>query len=134
MKSLTLLFTILFSNFLIACNDKIDPAGSGSKTSFIQKCWTSSYEEATSTDQQVFRPCDYKEFPISHYRLRFELQPNHVASYLFLSPADAHHMVPGTWNYNESSKTLIIKDSTGMNAHNFKVIALAEDKLVVKGN
>lgn len=137
MKSLSFLFVVLFTSLLFSCSDKAvatDSTHSNSKSPVIEKCWTNSYEEATNTDQQIFRPCDFKDFPPSHYRLRFDLSSGNVASYLLLSPVDAHHMVPGTWSYDESSKALIIKDSTGVSAHTYQVIDLAADKLVVTGN
>ena len=133
MKSL-FFFATLVGLFFVSCNDKTvstDTTNSTSKNNDIRKCWTNSYEEATDGGPQIFRPCDYKEFPVSHYRLRFELNPDNVASYLFLSPVDAHHMVPGTWSYDESSKALVIKDSTGVIAHTYQVVELAADKLVV---
>ncbi len=130
-------FATLYIAFIISCNDKAvsaDTTNPNSKNTLIQKCWTNSYEEATDGGPQIFRPCDYKEFAASHYRLRFELNPDNVANYLFLSPVDAHHMVTGTWSYDESSKALIIKDSTGVSAHTYQLIELASDKLVVTGN
>ena len=42
----------------------------------LKGCWTHSYEES----YDIYRPCDYKEFPPSRYRLTFELKGNNVGS------------------------------------------------------
>lgn len=134
MKAAILLFAISISTNLISCNDKKDAVETASANELLLKCWTDSYEESSVADQKVFRPCDYKEFPASHYRLRFDLMPNNVGSYLFLSPTDGHFMAPSTWTYDEHSKALFIKDSTGVIAHSYQVIELASNKLVVTGD
>lgn len=100
----------------------------------LLKCWTHSYEEETQSDRLIFRPCDYKEFGPSHYRQRILLKADDQASYLQLSPVDAHYMVDGTWHYEDQTKTLQIFDSTGMIVRNYIVELIAEDQLVLRLN
>jgi hypothetical protein len=70
-------------------------------------CWTHSREEnKVDSKIMVYRSCDYKEFPISRYRHRFELKENGKCNWLQLASNDSHSMVEGTWKYKNKSKLL----------------------------
>ncbi|QNR25157.1 hypothetical protein [Croceimicrobium hydrocarbonivorans] len=100
-------------------------------TEILLGCWTDSREEST-IDFNIFRPCDYKEFPISRYRFMMVLEENQECQWLYLSPNDAHSMVPGTWKFDESSRTLSIFSSDGKMIRNFELTALSESEMKIK--
>lgn len=104
MKKLVLFASIISGIFTASCKDP----DKVSLNNELLKCWTYSYEENVGNDSLLFRPCDFMEFPASHYRIRFTLLENNQASYLQLSPVDAHQTALGTWNYNDDSKLLTI--------------------------
>lgn len=97
----------------------------------LLNCWTHSYEEQTSDDIRVYRPCDFKEWPNLRYRESFTLQDNSEANYLVLSPSDAHYFSNATWIYNQDSSKLNIFDSDSI-VRNYEVIEVKADKLVLK--
>jgi hypothetical protein len=98
----------------------------------ILNCWTNSREETKSLDTLIFRPCDYKEFPASMFREIFEFKPAGKCTYLYLAPNDQHHMVEGSWIYDEKKQTLIIKDRSGKVVYNFKVYSIKNDLLALE--
>lgn len=126
---LPLLLSLVMS--ITSCDE---PSKQAAVPSSLLKCWTHSYEEETQQGTELFRPCDYKEFGPSHYRQRMILKENNLASYLQLSPVDAHTMADGTWQYNDQTKTLQILDSTGMVVRNYTVELISEDQLLLKRN
>jgi hypothetical protein len=131
MKKALLLATILSGLYAVSCND---PDKVSLNLDELLKCWTSSYEESAGVDGNLFRPCDFMEFPATHFRSRFTLFENNEATYLELSPVDAHEIVPGTWNYDDDAKVLTIKNTSGQTVYNYKVIKLESEKLILKPN
>jgi hypothetical protein len=131
MKKIVLFASIISGLLTFACKDpdKVD-----FNHDELLKCWTYSYEEATGDESLLFRPCDFMEFPVSHYRIRFTLLENNQASYLQLSPVDAHQMALGTWNYNDDSKLLAILNTLGDTVHQYVVNKIEADKLILKPN
>jgi len=102
--------------------DEFDP--------LILNCWKHSYEE--EVDNKIYRPCDYKEFRISRYRNSFTLEKDGKATYLVLSPNDAHYMEEGKWAYTKNTNSLIIKNNRGIQKMNFEIISLSKTKLILK--
>ena len=84
--------------------------------SIIQKpdligCWTNSYEENQSFENnQVYRPCDYKEFPPSRFRFIMDLKSDNTCEYLNLSTNDGHQMTSGHWSFDKKTETITIQD------------------------
>lgn len=103
-------------------------------TATLINCWTNSYEEnaADAVDIEVYRPCNFKEFPPSRFRMKFDLQKNNVCEYSVLAPNDAHKTSTGTWEYQTNSATLLIKDENDTVVHKFKVMEAQADKLLLK--
>lgn len=131
MKNYLHLLILSCALWIAACDD---PSNRSAAPSSLLNCWTHSYEEETQQGTELFRPCDYKEFGPSHYRQRMILKEDNQASYLQLSPVDAHTMVDGTWQYNNQTKTLRILDSTGMEFRNYIVERITADQLVLRQN
>lgn len=92
-------------------------------------CWTSSYEEENDNGL-VYRPCDYKEFPVSWFRMTFDLSQDGTCEYLWLSPVDAHVMLRGTWSI--SDETLRIFDDNGDVYFQAKILSMSNDLLMLE--
>ena len=100
--------------------------------SMIQGCWINSREESSQFSIYIFRPCDYKSFPLSRFRDRIQFEPDGECSYLYLAPNDAHHMVTGKWIYDKLKQNIEITDTYGHIAYKFKVISISKDMLKVE--
>ena len=61
-----------------------------------------------------------------------ELNANQKCSWLYLAPNDAHHMVDGTWTFNEESGLLEIFDLQGNSVNRLKIIGLEKDLMKIK--
>ncbi len=87
---------------LIACtsNDEITEQLS-SNSEVLINCWTHSMEEDPNSNVQIYRPCDFMEFPVSRFRMTMTLHSDGTAEYLELSPVDAHQTVAGSWRFTE---------------------------------
>jgi len=129
MKKTLLLATLISGFYAVSCNDP-------DKVSFNEdeflKCWTYSYEESAGVDGNLFRPCDFMEFPASYFRSRFTLFENNEATYLQVSPVDAHEIRPGTWSFDTDANVLTIKSTSGQTVYRYQVIKLETEKLIVK--
>lgn len=131
MNKIVLLASIISGIFTASCKD---PDKVSLNHDELLKCWTYSYEENVGDDGLLFRPCDFMEFPASHFRVRFTLLENNEATYLQLSPVDAHEIVPGTWNYDDEAKELTILHISGDTVHHYIVNKIESEKLIVKPN
>ncbi len=131
MKYLLLFLSFQSLLFIAACNE---PDKGSLKSELLLNCWTYSYEESKGADSLLFRPCDFMDFPASHFRDRFTLSANNEATYLQLSPVDAHQNVIGTWHYDDGSRMLTIKQVTGDTVYSYQVNELTADKLILKPN
>jgi len=89
--------------FIFACSSEnpMDERNELDTNNFVQ-CWTHSTEEDTEGNVQHFRPCDSMEFPVSRFRMTMTLRADGTATYLELSPVDAHQTVEGSWRYSEA--------------------------------
>ena len=97
----------------------------------LLNCWTHSYEEDES-GLNIYRPCVFKEFPKSRFRQQFTLAENEEASFLVLSPNDAHFFEKGKWYYKSEGKMLHIQNENGADQMKFEIIECTSDKMVVK--
>lgn len=124
MKPTHLISLLALSMLLFArCEKAETPA-------LLKQRWIDSFEEA-SDGYTVFRPSDYKDFPVSRFRLTFELHDNHACSYLVLAPNDAHYVNEGVWEYNGKTNTVKIRHGKTI-IYTFKIITLEDDLLKVK--
>ena len=124
MKPIRLIFLMALSVLLFTrCEKAETPA-------LLKQHWVDSFEEA-SGGYTIFRPSDYKDFPVSRFRLTFELHDDHACSYLVLAPNDAHYLNEGVWEYNAKTNTVKIWHGKTI-IYNFKVITLEDDLLKVK--
>ena len=98
-------------------------------TKLLENCWKHSREENTEQDVQIYRPCDYMEFPLSRFREEFQLEAKQECQYNILARNDAHHLGAGSWNYDEKTKILTVKDKTGAKAFEFEVLEINKDLL-----
>jgi len=94
-------------------------------------CWTDSREENTD-NTNIYRPCDFKSFPISRFRFKMDLKENGSCAYLYLAPNDAHHMKDGTWTFDENTKTLKIFNASNEVIKNFIIAKVGEDILQIE--
>jgi len=96
-------------------------------------CWTHSREEDKANSEiMVYRPCDYKEFPASRYRHKFELKENGECSLLSLASNDAHSMAKGTWTYESKNQIIEIFDEQGESINKFSLIEFNEKTMKLK--
>ncbi|MFA6401663.1 MAG: hypothetical protein WCX31_08565 [Salinivirgaceae bacterium] len=96
-------------------------------------CWTDSREENDlQTTICVYRPCNFKEFPLSRFRFKMDLRNDFTCSWNYLAPNDAHSMQEGTWTYNEEKTELIITNSEGEQVEKFVVEQVEKDLLKIK--
>lgn len=93
-------------------------------------CWTHSFEESQDNSElMVYRPCDYKEFPVSRYRHTLELKENGKCAWFELAANDAHFMVNGSWMYDEEKQLLEIYNQSGKSVNKYRLIEIGEDFL-----
>ena len=72
-------------------------------------CWTDSREENSSNSNiNIYRPCDFKIFPVSRFRFKMDLKKDSNCSWYYLAPNDGHKMKDGTWTFNSEKNVLKI--------------------------
>jgi len=126
MKQIILISIALISINSFGQNNKI-------KTSDLFGCWTDSREENDrNSDVMIYRPEDFKEFPVSRFRFRMDLKEDNVCSWLYLSPNDGHHMKDGTWAFNKKTMTLDILDAKKEKVKSFEISEIGKDILKIK--
>ena len=96
-------------------------------------CWKDSREEnINDSGLKVYRRCDFKEFPASRFRYKMELNNDYSCRWLYLSPVDRHVMKPGTWNFDEKTKTLNIVDENSLMVKSFIIVSIDNNQLLIK--
>ncbi len=95
----------------------------------LENNWTQAFEEKLSDDLEVYRPSDYKDFPVARYRQVFNFHENKVCEYLVLAENDGHYMETGTWEYDPKTNRIKILNSETEIVHDFEVVQLSEDLL-----
>lgn len=93
---------IAFLLFGIGCEDDL------SSENLLIGSWTHSIEEQIESEILIYRPTNFKQYPISRYRNTFSLSSDNTCDYLVLAANDGHFFEKGTWNYNEDTKVLTI--------------------------
>lgn len=64
--------------------------------------WVNSYEEETGDGVLVYRVFDFAQVPPSRFRMEYLFYPDFTCQWLYLDPADAHHLRPGTWKLDQN--------------------------------
>lgn len=98
----------------------------------LKQSWTESHEENPSQNIRIYRPSDYKEFPVTRYRQLFIFQDNNKCDYLKLAANDAHFMILGTWAYEEENKILTIFNKESEVAHKYEMMELRKNVLKLR--
>lgn len=126
MKYLIVFFAAFFS---FSCYGQEN----GISKSDLIGCWTHSREEDKANSEiMVYRPCDYKEFPPSRYRHKFELHKKGKCSLLDLAFNDAHSMANGTWTYDKKEQVIEIFDKDGESINKFHLIEFNKEEMKLK--
>ena len=110
------------------------PSGSnqtltGINTEYLCQHWTHSREEQQQTDKdEIYRPKDFKQFPVSHFRMQYVFYKNGDCQWYYLAPDDAHHFKRGKWRVDPNNKSIlhVIKGDT---TESYRVIELTKDIL-----
>lgn len=102
------------------------------KSDFV-KCWTDSREDnIQGAGTNIYRPCDFKDFPASRFRFRMELNENGSCNYLHLASNCAHYIAPGSWTFNAQNKHLEIRDQKEQVIWTFKILNLHKDVMEIE--
>jgi hypothetical protein len=101
----------------------------------LYRDWTHSYEEERPPNPsgvvvQIFRPTASRQFPLSRFRMRYIFHENRDLQYLYLHPADAHHMKKGTWNWSQGNRTILWKNAEGETGR-FEILQVTRDILKI---
>ena len=127
-----IVFTIFLTAGIISTSCKTNQTTQ--QKSLLEKSWTHSMEESQPEQFEVFRPTNYKEFPVSRYRQVFDFKDNNLCEYLVLEPNDAHSMKNGKWELDEKSKALKIFNENFEVMYEYEVIELSNELLKLKAN
>jgi len=96
-------------------------------------CWANSREESkVPSVSTIFRPCDFKEFPPSRFRFKFELMKAGKCEISMVGPTDAHYMENGTWAFDKKTHLLELFNGEGNSHRKFEVLNLGENLLELK--
>jgi hypothetical protein len=126
MKFLIILIIPFLSFNVFGQNIKIN-------SSDLLGCWTDSREENDPQSMiYVYRPCDFKEFPLSRFRFKMDLRNDFTCSINCLSANDAHSMQEGIWTYNEENRELKLKNGEGKEVETFIIEQVSKDLLKIK--
>jgi hypothetical protein len=126
-KSVLLMLVVIF----VSCKEKSNPVSSTVDYSYFTTSWTNSYEEETiNHETEIFRPSNYKEFPLSRYREKLTFTQDSNCRYLVLAPNDAHYFLNGKWSFvNRDEDIVQILDSSGAVYKKFHIVELHQDLL-----
>jgi len=103
------------------------------KTSDLIGCWTDSREEnLPKSNLNIYRSCDYKEYPFSRFRFKMDLRDDFTCSWYHLSSNDRHSMREGIWTFNNETHILTLFDLEGRIVKKFSIAELNEDIMKIK--
>ena len=130
-KSVLIILAVIF----VSCKEKTNPVSSDVDFSYFTTSWTNSYEEETiNHETEIFRPSNYKEFPLSRYREKLTFAQDSNCSYLVLAPNDGHYFKNGKWSFENRENNIVqILDTSGVAYKKFQIVELKQDllKLIV---
>ena len=126
--------------FVSSSSSPLDPdADEGSELSEdldnqdLYQSWRHSWEEEQEADTiRIYRPSNYKDFPLGWFRMKYVFVENGDCEWLYLYPADAHYMKTGKWKVDlDDTQVLHIYDETGkwVKPLSFRIIELKKELL-----
>mgnify|MGYP000507115636 CR=1 FL=1 len=119
--------SLIIITYLTSCNYYDFDLNSNYPEELIN-VWVASYEESP----EIFRPSDYKEFPVSHFRQVYVFKKSNECEYLVSSPVDAHYLDKGFWEYIEEDHLIKIYNSQQKLIKEFKVKNYSSELLQLK--
>ncbi len=122
------IFLTVVSVFLTACNPDDELRLNSNYPNELLNIWLHSLEEGND----IYRPFNFKEYDIMHYRQTYTFKENNVCDYLVLSSHDGHHIERGKWEYLEVYKTIRVYDNQNKLYIRLKVIEISKDILRVE--
>ena len=98
-------------------------------TALLTKHWVHSREEEPeAAGYALYRPADFKDFPISWFRMQYVFHPGGDCDWLYLAPNDAHYFREGTWRRDPIDRAVLHVD-TGDRTDTFRILELTPDLL-----
>lgn len=131
MKKVFLILS-LFVITLNACEEAL--TDSEVVSSLLMNDWTHAFEEQEDRNvaEMIFRPTASKSFAASRFRDAYQFSDDGTCRYMFLHPADAHHMKNGKYTYEPKDNTIRIFSEDDVFLKEFKVIKLESGLLVME--
>lgn len=127
---------ILGLGFLVVVTFSCEEAltDTGVEPAFLLQQWTHSIEEQNEANSvvRIFRPSDSREFATARFRDAYEFKEDGICHYMFLHPADAHHMKDGTYAYDAEKSTIRIFSEDGDFLKEFTLHQLNSDILIME--
>lgn len=92
--------------------------------------WVHSREEQKNpaAKEQIFRPAKSRKFPPSRFRKAYKFSEGGDCEWMFLDPADRHHLKPGKWEIDSGDKR-VLKITAAGKTHSFRIVELSKDIL-----
>ena len=129
MKSL--FFILIVSIAFTACKQEGIGLENGNNQ-MLQKTWVNSVEEQATSEELIYRPENYRDFPVLMYRHQYVFNSGGKVKIFVLAQNDGHYFAPCTWAYNAGTHILEIKQDGEERPTQFLVTALENDLLKLK--
>ena len=100
--------------------------------SLLENSWTHSFEESIPGQIEVYRPTNYKEFPILRFRQIFNFKHNNICDYLVLLPNDGQYFKNAFWDFDEKANIIKIYNENHAVLYKFEVIELGDNLMKIK--
>ena len=97
---------------------------------FLSQTWVHSHEEGDDSIV-VWRKAGSRQFAPSRFRRTLSFYSNDQCQFLSLEPNDTHHRKACSWNFDPASNKLVIRESTGQIAGNYRLNSLTQDLLTI---
>ena len=100
--------------------------------SLLENSWTHSSEESIPGQIEVYRPTNYKEFPLTRFRQIFNFKYNNLCDYLVLLPNDGQYFKNAFWDFDEKANIIKIYNENSEVLYKYEVIELRDNLLKIK--
>lgn len=74
---------------------------------YLCQHWVDSREETRTDGECTYRPKDFKEFPLSWFRMRYIFHQNGDCDWYASDAGDAHHFMPGKWSVDPNDRSIL---------------------------
>jgi len=126
-KRVLVLFLILF---VAHCKKHPSKPPADFDSQNLLQSWTHSREEEQPEDSsQIFRPSAFKEFAPSRFRMQYIFKANGDCEWMYLDPADGHHLKPGKWEINDRMIRIYDANRRLTACSPFRIVELGKDIL-----